>query len=98
MDQVTQGNAASAEECAAAAEELSSQAEQLSGVVGELVTLVGGKAAHGSTPIARTAKARPQPVKRAAPARIGPKKAHGTSAAAIPFDEDGDFGEFKKAA
>ena len=42
MDQVTQANAAGAEESAAAAEELSSQSETMTDMVGELVTLVGG--------------------------------------------------------
>ena len=42
MDQVTQQNAAGAEESAAAAEELSSQAETLKGMVGELQQVVGG--------------------------------------------------------
>ncbi len=42
LDQVTQQNAANAEESASAAEELSSQSEQLSSMVGDLVRLVGG--------------------------------------------------------
>ena len=44
MDKVTQGNAASAEECAAAAEELNAQAETMKYSVGELLQLVGGAA------------------------------------------------------
>ncbi len=43
MDQVTQSNAANAEESASAAEELSAQAEELSSMVEELNTMVGGK-------------------------------------------------------
>ncbi len=43
MDQVTQSNAANAEETAAASEELSSQAEQLNTVVAELTSLVTGQ-------------------------------------------------------
>ncbi len=42
MDQVTQGNAANAEESAAASEELSAQAAELKGIVTELLSLVGG--------------------------------------------------------
>jgi hypothetical protein len=103
MDQVTQGNAASAEECAAAAEELSSQAEQLSGVVGELVALVSGKSAAAGRTQTTAASVRPHasstaktPVKTKSPKRVAPKSA---AAAAIPFDDDnGDFGEFSKAA
>jgi hypothetical protein len=42
MDQVTQSNAANAEETAAASEELSSQAIQLNEAVGNLERIVGG--------------------------------------------------------
>ena len=42
MDDVTQQNAASAEESASAAEEMSAQAEQMRGFVGELVAIVSG--------------------------------------------------------
>jgi methyl-accepting chemotaxis protein len=108
MDQVTQANAASAEECAAAAEQLSSQAEQLSGVVGELVALVGGgggatTVANGSSGRAAAAAKRPAATptttaKPRTPVRVAPPKAS-AAAAAIPFDEDdADFGEFNKAA
>jgi len=45
MDQVTQQNAANAEESASASEELSAQAEQLNGMVQELITLVRGTSA-----------------------------------------------------
>ncbi len=45
MDQVTQTNAANAEESASAAEELSAQAEELNHTVSELRVLVGGKSA-----------------------------------------------------
>ncbi|MFQ5687556.1 MAG: hypothetical protein ACE5GV_12960, partial [Candidatus Scalindua sp.] len=43
MDQVTQGNAASAEETASASEEMSAQAESLVEQIGILASLVGGK-------------------------------------------------------
>jgi methyl-accepting chemotaxis protein len=42
MDQVTQQNAANAEESASSAEEMTSQAEQLSAMVEDLAALVGG--------------------------------------------------------
>ena len=42
LDQVTQQNAANAEESASASEELSAQSEQLSNMVGDLATMVGG--------------------------------------------------------
>jgi len=54
MDQVTQQNAANAEESASASEELSAQAEQMNGVVEELAALVGGAQ---STGVARSSKA-----------------------------------------
>jgi methyl-accepting chemotaxis protein len=43
MDQVTQANAATAEETSAAANELSSQASQLKGIIAELTGMVSGK-------------------------------------------------------
>jgi methyl-accepting chemotaxis protein len=48
MDQVTQANAAGAEESAAAAEELRAQAAVLNGTVGDLLKLVGTNAAPPS--------------------------------------------------
>ncbi len=47
MDQVTQSNAANAEESASAAEELSSQAEELNGMVGQLQAMVGNSSGNG---------------------------------------------------
>lgn len=44
LDQVTQGNAASAEEAAASSEEMSAQAVSLQGMVGELTGLIHGAA------------------------------------------------------
>ena len=44
MDQVTQKNAASAEESASASEELNAQSASMLDIVGELITLVGGSA------------------------------------------------------
>jgi methyl-accepting chemotaxis protein len=52
MDKVTQGNAATAEECAAAAEELNAQAETMNRSVSELLRLVDGQ---GSTTAIGTA-------------------------------------------
>jgi len=49
MDKVTQGNAASAEECAAAAEELNAQAEVMKQSVAELLQLVGGSQGGGNS-------------------------------------------------
>jgi methyl-accepting chemotaxis protein len=48
VDQITQGNAANAEECAAAAEELNLQSLSMKTAVGELLELVGGHE-HGDT-------------------------------------------------
>jgi len=44
MGNVTQQNAANAEESASASEEMNAQAAQMKGVVGELIALVGGSA------------------------------------------------------
>jgi methyl-accepting chemotaxis protein len=49
MDKVTQQNAANAEESASASEELSGQAESMNQVVDQLVALVNGSSAQGST-------------------------------------------------
>ena len=59
MDKVTQGNAASAEECAAAAEELNAQAVTMKESVAELIQLVGGKESRSE----RTVLAGPKPGK-----------------------------------
>ena len=57
MDQVTQGNAANAEESAAAAEEMAAQAGALREAVGELQALIGG--ANQGTPPATEAEGAP---------------------------------------
>jgi methyl-accepting chemotaxis protein len=49
MDQVTQSNAANAEESASASEELSAQAEELSQIVRELQNMVGGTSDQATT-------------------------------------------------
>ena len=51
MDQVTQSNAASAEETAAASQDLNSQASVLSDAVQSLQALVGGNASNNAQPI-----------------------------------------------
>jgi methyl-accepting chemotaxis protein len=56
MDKVTQGNAATAEECASAAEELSAQAETMKNSVAELLQLVGNE--RGAAVATPTAPAR----------------------------------------
>ncbi|MBI5831433.1 MAG: methyl-accepting chemotaxis protein [Armatimonadetes bacterium] len=61
MDQVTQSNAANAEESAMAGEELSSQAESLQVLIGELVGIVGGS--QGGSAVSA---ARPEPLRRPA--------------------------------
>jgi methyl-accepting chemotaxis protein len=52
MDQVTQSNAANAEESASAAEELSAQAEELTGMVDQLQQMVGGASTSTRAPSA----------------------------------------------
>ncbi len=70
VDQVTQSNAASAEESASAAEELSGQAEEMNRLVRELVAMVGGAGANQS--------AAPRTVRAATPP-AGPRPRNGNS-------------------
>ncbi|MBN2785799.1 MAG: hypothetical protein JXR25_13340 [Pontiellaceae bacterium] len=98
MDQVTQANAANAEESASAAEELSNQAGRMQDVV-ELLTALVGKVGTVSKKTVR--RPPPTPNKMAAlpkkavsmppPARQHKKETVSeTAAEAIPFDEDLD--------
>ena len=99
MDQVTQSNAAGAEESAAASEELSSQAEQLRGTVGDLLVLVGGArtAAKATTPTRGTRTT--STASKSATTSARPAK-HGTPATAakpervIPLDGPSDHADF----
>ena len=97
MDQVTQSNAASAEESASASAELNAQAESMLDVVGELIVLVGGlgavekmKAEH---PVQKKAapkrKALPRPAQYQQPEKN--KKSRQVNAEKmIPMDDDFD--------
>jgi hypothetical protein len=92
MDQVTQGNAASAEEMAAAAEEMSAQAALQAEAVGNLEALISGprgRAAAAAPAAAPAEKPAEKPSKPAAPARRPaavalqrPRPAHAPAAAA----------------
>lgn len=89
MDQITQQNAANAEESASASEELSAQSENMDTVVGDLVTLISGKNSNGGTGSmkglashavaahtpATPAKGLPRPAPVSAPAKKG-SRAH----------------------
>ena len=91
MDQITQQNAAAAEEAASASEELSAQAESLNTSVDDLNSIIqGGDVAS----VARiTAKKKSTTVKKGH-ALAGPKKTKETAATEIiPFD-DKEMGEF----
>ena len=97
MDQVTQSNAANAEESASAAEELSSQAEELNRMVADLRSLVGGQAGARGTEEAYRVAASPSSGPRAAGARASAPKAQPRqeSAEPEPARSDGDsFEEF----
>ena len=62
MDQITQANAASAEETAAASQELNTQAAVLSEAVASLRSVIGDKSqSRGTAPIAASAPVRPTP-------------------------------------
>ena len=84
MDQVTQSNAANAEESASASEELSAQAEELNNMVVQLQVLVGGTGSTNGQAAASTVKAgrhldfkvdRPADRTRQSLLKDGPKKA-----------------------
>jgi hypothetical protein len=61
MEQVTQKNAANAEESASAGEELSGQADTMKGVAGELQTMVGGTERNVGRATPSGQRARPMP-------------------------------------
>ena len=102
MDQITQQNAANAEESASASEQLNAQSENMDSVVGELFTMVNGKhngGGAGSTKgFASHAVAAHTP---AAPLKVLPKSAFAPPKKAapkkaeevIPFDSE-DLDEF----
>ena len=109
MDQVTQSNAANAEETAAAAEEMDAQAEELKRQIGQLRVIVNGSKTAGaevgfSAVEAQTLAAKP--VRKAMPAagveskfrtpvrKAKTQKVRTTAAAEIPFDDDADLSEF----
>lgn len=66
MDQVTQSNAANAEESASASEELSSQAEELRRMVFDLQTIVGGNRAAQNAAATPVTTVKPEPHRYAA--------------------------------
>ncbi len=87
IDQVTQSNAAAAEETASAAEELSAQAQELNHAVSQLVAIVGVDRAPAATiaaPAFTPAPAKPAPVK--APAARKPAAAPKGAKSPAPAD------------
>ena len=78
IDQITQANAAAAEEAASSSEELNAQASELNTLVGHLFTLIGGQRAHDA--IGRPGDPRPGGLRRidrtAAPAPRAPILEH----------------------
>lgn len=90
LDQVTQQNSTTSEECASAAVELSAQSESLKGAVTQLVmTIQGGapsQAQSAPAPLARVVKFKPaKPAPAATQAAPAKKVANGTPA----FDHEG---------
>ena len=100
MDQVTQTNAANAEESASAAEELSAQAQELTNMVNQLQAMVGGRgsAAHAAAPttasyqIGKPIRTRTQ--KSTASADVAWKDSGQNPEEVIPFDEDKELTRF----
>jgi methyl-accepting chemotaxis protein len=99
LDQVTQRNAATAEESASASEQMTAQSEHMKELVGELLHLVGRTLQTGKAkPMARV-EGRHQgtsspPTKKLAhrPATSAAKSGESKAKQAIPFDDD--FKEF----
>ena len=82
MDQVTQSNAATAEECSAAAMELNAQAQAMKGVVNELIGVVAGAAARA------LAEQRSGPAKQLVAVKRGAKKSGAPAPrGAIPLED-----------
>jgi methyl-accepting chemotaxis protein len=101
LDQVTQGNAANAEESASASEELNAQAETMRDAVLRLAAVVGGDRSTGratnvqkgmSRTPARTSRKLPAkttaPAKARPPAQIPAKRREVSAEEAIPMDDD----------
>jgi methyl-accepting chemotaxis protein len=101
LDQVTQGNAANAEESASASEELNAQAETMRDAVLRLAAVVGGDRSTGratndkkglSRPSARAGRTLPAkttaPAKARPPAQIPAKRREVSAEEAIPMDDD----------
>jgi len=96
LDQVTQSNAANAEESASAGEELSSQAVELSDMVQQLVSLVEGSSQNNQIANVRSQPTRSFESNRQPKARpiSAPKPlAKGKPEEIIPLDDD-DFSDF----
>ena len=105
MDQVTQSNAANAEETAAAAEEMDAQAEELKRQVDQLRVIVNGCKNHSAqlaqtqldySPNPRKAKRKsagiPNQMRKASTAKNTAKQTQ--AALEIPFDDDANLSEF----
>ncbi|MBD3219888.1 chemotaxis protein, partial [bacterium] len=99
VDQVTQTNAANAEESASAAEELSAQAEDLHRTVAELQTMVGGgtgsatrRSGASTTHDDRAASWTPVAQRRSGPETIGQGDGRRPGEEVIPLD-DHEFAE-----
>ncbi len=105
IERATQGNAATAEECAAASEELNAQAEMMREMTAEINQVVGGAVAsqESSSPSGRkfncSTRSLPQPAARAGSLKSpAPKKvkrpAKPSAEDIIPFDDNDDFDDF----
>ncbi len=105
VDEVTQSNAASAEESASAAEELSAQAEELNRMVQDLQKLVGGRSYNknqerGETDkkweaaLARKVLKQDRQQLNRTPLDIDPRRGHPVSAKTDEFDDDRDAANF----
>ena len=100
IDQVTQSNAASAEESASAAEELTSQAEELRRLVRQLRGIVGSGTTEAGTrsTSARTDAAKPAPVRYTHKAPLKTNSAERTETADpeewLPLEDEQELSKF----
>jgi methyl-accepting chemotaxis protein len=98
MDQVTQSNAANAEESASASEELSAQAEQLTGMVAQLQIMVSSKGSTGghtaSKPLVFQADKARTPLRQPAIANSNVARPIARSEDMIPFTEESELSTF----
>jgi methyl-accepting chemotaxis protein len=93
MDQVTQANAANAEQTASASQELRSQSDSMSRDVGDLLQMVDtseSRTMQASAQLSARPSRKKQLSAQAPRNRVSPRKAQSSASDVIPFDDDLD--------